>query len=111
MTTLCGIVAHPENFANKQVTLEAFFESDGLEHSILSHPGCKTGIVPYPAADGKKRPDVDAFDQAIAEGRPGTADKTVVAIFTGRFVWKPPSKHPQDRRRFEAPCFAEKSHQ
>lgn len=70
----------------------ASFESDGLDHSILNHSGCKLGIVPYPAADDKKRPDVEAFDKAIEEGSPGTEDKTVVAIFTGRFVWKPPSK-------------------
>lgn len=91
-TTLCEVVAHPENFANKRVTFRASFESDGLDHSILNHSGCKLGIVPYPAKDDKKRPDVEAFDKAIEEGAPGTADKTVVAIFTGRFVWKPSSK-------------------
>jgi hypothetical protein len=92
VTTLCDVVAHPENFANKLVKFRASFESDGLEHSILNHSGCKLGIVPYPAADGKKRPDVEAFDKAVDAGAPGTADKTVVAMFTGRFVWKPPTK-------------------
>jgi hypothetical protein len=91
-TTLCDVVAHPEKFANKRVTFKASFESDGLDHSILNHSGCKLGIVPYPAAEDKKRPDVEAFQKAIEEGAPGTADKTVVASFTGRFVWKAPSK-------------------
>jgi hypothetical protein len=91
-TTLCNVVSHPDKFANKRVTFGAAFVSDGLEHSILTHSGCKLGIVPYPAADGKKRPDVDAFDKAVDAGAPGTADKKVVAVFTGRFVWKPPSK-------------------
>lgn len=91
-TTLCDVVAHPEKFAEKRVSFDASFVSDGLEHSILSHSGCKLGIVPYPAPDGKKRPDVERFDKAVGEGAPGTTDKKVVAIFTGRFVWKPPSK-------------------
>ncbi|QOY90652.1 hypothetical protein [Paludibaculum fermentans] len=91
-TTLCEIVAHPEKFANKRVMFKASFESDGLEHSILNHSGCKVGIIPYPAADGEKRPDVEALDKAIEAGAPGTTDKSVAAIFTGRFLWKPPSK-------------------
>ena len=92
VTTLCEVVAHPEKFANKRVTFKASFESDGLDHSILNHSGCKLGIVPYPAADGKSRPDVEAFDKAIEEGAPGTTDKTVAATFTGLFLWKQPSK-------------------
>jgi hypothetical protein len=92
VTTLCEVVAHPERFANKTVSFKAWFESDGMDHSILNSPGCKQGIVPYPAKDDKKRPDVEAFEQAIGRGAPGTADETVVGIFTGRFVWTPPSK-------------------
>lgn len=92
VTSLCDVVAHPEKFANKLVKFGASFVSDGLERSILVHAGCKVGIVPYPSADGRKRPDVEAFDKAIEAGAPGTADKVVVATFTGRFVWKPPSK-------------------
>jgi hypothetical protein len=88
-TTLCNIVARPEKFANKRVRFQASFVSDGIERSLLIHSGCKQGIVPYPAADGKTRPDVEAFDKAINMGRRGTADKTVVAVFTGRFVWSP----------------------
>ncbi len=91
-TTLCEIVAHPEEFADKLVRFKAYFESDGMDHSILVQPGCQRGIVPYPAADGKKRADVQRFEEAIDAGAPGTADKIVVATFTGRFVWKPPSK-------------------
>jgi hypothetical protein len=91
-TTLCNVVAHPEKFANKRVRFQASFVSDGLERSVLIHSGCKLGIVPYLAADGKTRPDVEAFDKAIDLGRRGTSDKTVVAVFTGRFVWKSPSK-------------------
>jgi hypothetical protein len=92
VTTLCEVVAHPEKFANKTVSFKAWFESDGMDHSILNSPGCKLGIVPYPAKDNKKRPEVEAFEQAIERGAPGTADKTIVAIFTGRFLWTPPSK-------------------
>jgi len=95
-TTLCEVVAHPGKFSNRKVRFKASFESDGMDHSILNSPGCKLGIVPYPAKDNKKRPEVEACEQAIERGAPGTADKTVVAIFTGRFVWTPPSKRVLD---------------
>jgi hypothetical protein len=90
-TTLCEVVAHPEKFSNKFLRFQASFDSDGLDHSILIHRGCRLGIVPYSPADGKKRPDFEEFEKAIDTGAPGTLDKTVVAIFTGRFIWKPPS--------------------
>ncbi len=90
--TLCEVAAHPDRFDGKLVRFRASFVSDGMDHSILVQRGCKRGIVPYAAPDNKQRPDVDAFDRAIETGAPGTADKKVVAVFTGRFVWKPPSK-------------------
>jgi len=91
-TTLCAVVEHPERFNGKLIRFRASFASDGLEHSILEERGCKKGIVPYQPSDDKPRPDLDAFDRAIHTGLAGTLDKDVVAVFTGRFVWKPPSK-------------------
>ena len=55
-TTLCDVVAH-----------------------VLIHSGCKLGIVPYPAADGKERSDVEAFDEAVRASAPD-ADKTSEAL-------------------------------
>jgi hypothetical protein len=78
-TTLCDVVAHPEKFTNKLVRFRASFGSDGLEHSVLIHSGCKLGIVPYPAADGKERSDVEAFDEAVRASAPD-ADKTSEAL-------------------------------
>jgi hypothetical protein len=89
---LCKVVQHPDRFNGKSIRFHASFVSDGLERSVLVQRGCKLGIVPYPPSDNKQRPDLDAFDRAIGTGYPGTADKDVVAVFVGRFVWTPPSK-------------------
>jgi hypothetical protein len=89
-TTLCEIVASPAKFANKIVSFRAAFESDGLEHSVLTHVGCKKGIVPI--ASDKESAELQHFDRTLAAGGPGTADRNIIAVFTGRFVWKPPSR-------------------
>ena len=91
-TTLCEVVNHSDRFDGKLVRFRATFISDGIDRSVLVERGCKLGIVPLISAHDQTRPSVDAFNRAISQGGPGTADKTVVAMFVGRFAWKPPSK-------------------
>ena len=46
-TTLCAIVSNPAKFDRKLVQFGAFYESDGIEHSILVDDAkCKWGIAP-----------------------------------------------------------------
>lgn len=96
LTTLCEVVSHSDRFDGKLVRFRATFISDGIERSILVQRGCKLGIVPLIDADDQTRPTVDAFNRAINQGGPGTGDKTVVAMFIGRFAWKPPSERTLD---------------
>jgi hypothetical protein len=51
--------------------------------------------------EADKRPDVDAFNRALAEGKPGTTSKQITATFIGRFNCKPRSSSPTRRRVIE----------
>lgn len=47
-TSVCRIVANPQNFDGKVVRFTADFESDGIERSVLVDPACSNqGIAPY----------------------------------------------------------------
>jgi hypothetical protein len=94
------VVNHSDRFDGKLVRFRATFVSDGIERSVLVQHGCKLGIVPL-IADDQTRPSVDAFNRAVSRGGPGTADKTVIAMFVGRFAWKPPSKRTLDLMEVE----------
>lgn len=101
-STLCEVVAHPENFNGKRVQFRASFLSDGREHSVLTSAACKLGIVPF-ISDGRERqPDIEAFNTAWRTGERGTFDKNITAVFTGRFRAVPPA-----RRELEIDAIAE----
>ncbi len=99
--TVCQLVAHCKRFDGKRVQFRASVISDGFEYTALVDSECKQGIVPQTSDEADKRPDVDAFNRALAEGKPGTAGKKITATFTGRFTCKPGSSSPTRRRVIE----------
>jgi hypothetical protein len=91
-STLCEVLAHPQNFDGKRVQFRASFISDGREHSILTFPGCKLGIIPFISDEREHHSDIEAFNAAWRTGERGTLDKKITAVFTGRFRNVPPSR-------------------
>ena len=84
--TVCEIVEDPLRFVGKRVRFSAKFQSDGIEHSVLTDPDCGRGIEPLVPDEVERHPDIEAFDRALDQGMRGTIDKRIVATFTGRFV-------------------------
>jgi hypothetical protein len=66
---------------------------------------CKQGIVPQTSDEADKHPDVDAFNRALADVKPGATEskesKQITATFTGRFICKSGSSSPTRRRVIE----------
>jgi hypothetical protein len=85
-TTVCEIVGNPLRFVGKRVRFSAKFQSDGIEHSVLTDPNCGRGIEPFVPDEVEQHPDIQALDHALDKGMRGTMDKRIVATFTGRFV-------------------------
>jgi|HubBroStandDraft_6_1064221.scaffolds.fasta_scaffold1077510_2 hypothetical protein len=100
-TTVCELVAHCKKFDGKRVQFRASVRSDWFEHTALVDSQCEAGVVPRTSGEADKRPDVDAFNRAMDEGKPGNTDLHISAVFTGRFVCKAASKSPRDRRVIE----------
>ena len=101
-TTVCQLVAHCKRFDGKRVQFRASVISDGFEYTALVDSECRQGIVPQTSDEADKHPDVDAFNRALAEVKPGTAkSKQIRATFTGRFTCKPGSSSPTRRRVIE----------
>ncbi len=84
--TVCEFVEDALPFVGKRVRFSAKFQSDGIEHSVLTDPDCGRGIEPFVPDEVEQHPDIEAFDHALDQGMRGTIDKRVVATFTGRFV-------------------------
>jgi hypothetical protein len=84
--TVCEIVENALRFVGKRVRFSAKFQSDGIEHSVLTDPDCGRGIEPFVPDEVEQHPDIEAFDRALDQGMRGTIDKRIVATFTGRFV-------------------------
>ena len=96
--TVCQLVAHCKRFDGKRVQFHASVISDGFEYTALVDPECKKGIVPQTSDEADKRPDVDAFNRALADVKPGaTESKQIKATFTGRFICKSGSSSPTRR--------------
>jgi hypothetical protein len=101
-TSVCRIVANPQNFDGKVVRFTADFESDGIERSVLVDPACSNqGIAPYEDSTLPSSERAE-FDRAIYSGRPGTLDKQISAVFFGRFKWN--AGHPHETAILESPA-------
>ncbi len=85
---LCDVTQDPQRYQGMRVRIRASFETDGLEHSILTDSRCKRGIVPWIAEQVEHDPGVEALDRAVAKGRRGTIDKRIVGTFTGTIVYQ-----------------------
>jgi len=99
--TVCQLVTHCKRFDGRRVQFRASVVSDGFEYTALVDSECKKGIVPQTSDEADKRPDVDAFNHALAERKPGTTGKQISATFIGRFTCKPRSSSPTRRRVIE----------
>jgi len=89
-TTICSIVSAPERFDNRLVSINAFFESDGIEHTVLIDRACPDqGIAPFVPTERDNNADIRKLDEALAVGRPGTLDKEISGTFIGTFSWRP----------------------
>jgi hypothetical protein len=84
--TVCEIVEDALRFVGKRVRFSATFQSDGIEHTVLTDPDCYGGIEPLVPDEVEQHSDIQALDRALATGMRGTMDKHIVATFTGRFV-------------------------
>jgi hypothetical protein len=84
--TVCEIVEDPLRFVGKRVRFSAKFQSDGIEHTVLTDAGCGRGIEPSVPDEVEQHSDIQALDRALDKGMRGTMDKRIVATFTGRFV-------------------------
>jgi hypothetical protein len=86
-TTVCAIVYSPRRFDGKLVQFGAFYESDGIEHSILlDEASCKWGIAPrFP----ERLAGEDELEKALFTDYPGTRNKVIHATWTGRFHYHP----------------------
>jgi hypothetical protein len=84
--TICEIVEDALRFVGNRVRFSAKFQSDGIEHSVLTDPYCGRGIEPFVPDEVEQHPDIQALDYALDKGMRGTMDKRIVATFTGRFV-------------------------
>ena len=86
-TTLCAIVSNPAKFDRKLVQFGAFYESDGIEHSILVDDAkCKWGIAPH---FPDKLAGEDDLERALFMDHPGTRDKVIFATWAGVFRYHP----------------------
>jgi hypothetical protein len=84
--TTCEIVEEALRFVGKRVRFSAKFQSDGIEHSVLTDLDCGRGIEPFVSDEVEQHPDIQALERALDKGMRGTMDKRIVAIFTGRFI-------------------------
>jgi hypothetical protein len=86
-TNVCAIVHNPTKFNGKLVSFGAFYESDGIEHSILlDEASCRWGIAPiFP----QKLPGEDELENALFMDYPGTRNKVIHATWMGRFRYRP----------------------
>jgi hypothetical protein len=64
--TVCEIVENALRFVGKRVRFSAKFQSDGIEHSVLTDPDCGRGIEPFVPDEVEQHPDIEAFDRALA---------------------------------------------
>lgn len=87
-TTVCKVVEDPLPFVGKRVRISARFQSDGIEHTVLTDPACGRGILPFVPDEVERHPDIRALGRALDQGLRSTMDKSIVATFTGRFLFR-----------------------
>jgi len=95
--TICDVLRTPDVFADKCIRVPGRFLSDGIEHSVLIDESCsKMGLAPWATEKVTEK-----LDEAMVQpGKgPGTLDRRITALFTGRFVWRP--KATRDARVLE----------
>ncbi|MGA9529777.1 MAG: hypothetical protein WBS24_16820 [Terriglobales bacterium] len=87
----CDVARNPELYDNREITVTAQYDSDGVEREGLSDPACKESgfaLQMLHHTEGK-----DQLRAVLHGGYPGTLDKTVSGTFTGVFHWMP-KEHP-----------------
>ena len=80
----CKVAATPGNFIGAAVAVEAFYESDGIEHRLLWDPTC--GDVTLEPVIPRTAKGFQALKEALFHGQGGTRDKIIHATFVGTLV-------------------------
>ena len=90
---LCALVAHPKEFNNRLVRVNARVESTVIEGGTwLEDPSCREDGVELSVPDAirshpEEHPDFKALDDAIRlQGNIGTVGKSISATFIGQFT-------------------------
>jgi hypothetical protein len=97
---VCTLAAHPKEFNNKLVRVNARVESAVIEGGTwLEDPSCREDGVELSVPDSirshpEEHPDFKALDDSIRlQGNIGTLGKSISATFIGRFTSR--SKRPK----------------
>jgi hypothetical protein len=86
--TLCSIAHNPMAYNGKVVRLRAAVLTDWHHGIQLFVKGCRGGVQ-LASTDAAPAADARALDAAIGTPLNGGYDRTVVATFIGRIVWRP----------------------
>ncbi|KJV36396.1 hypothetical protein VI08_04540 [Luteibacter yeojuensis] len=78
-TTFCAVQADPAAFAHRRVFFRAEVMSDGIHRTIITDPACSGGMG---IDDNSAEKAMDALNDAVLSGIPGTIDKTLQARLT-----------------------------
>lgn len=80
--SVCQLVAEPESYLGRPVSLTTRIEADGMHWALLMGPKCHRGLF-YNHAGSVPTETQEAISKAIFEPWPGTRGKTIEARFTG----------------------------
>jgi len=84
-TTICDILAAPNNFQNKLVKVSASVKSDGTHFTMLIDRVCpKLGFTPQCPDTNPHCSGMAKIHGAVYKGHPGTIDKEVSGAFVGK---------------------------
>jgi hypothetical protein len=100
--TVCELVRAPEKFSGKDVRINAYIDSDGLEWVLLKDDACARNGVNLEYSDSAANgTDARRIREAIFHTKPlGTDYKDIRGAFFGRFQWMPQKRDPHVRMRF-----------
>ena len=100
-TTVCEMVAHPEQFNDRLVRVQASVGSDGIEHTGLEDEDCPGKGVALSVSSEDERRDQTLLMSALHEAifrlvRPGTSEKKKIhGTFLGKFATRPKDFPPR----------------
>jgi hypothetical protein len=88
VTTVCDLVARPNDFNGKVIRIQARYQSDDMGLTTLTDPMCFGGVVPT-GHFWDTEVSGSFFASLHKDGCLGTVGKKVTATWTGRYYWEP----------------------